>query len=491
MSALLEGKEGFWEVVIGIEAHAQIVAQSKLFSDAPAIFGAEPNSSLSLVDAGLPGMLPVLNPYCVEQAVRVGLALHARINRLSIFDRKNYFYPDLPTGYQISQYTCPIISEGQLTIDLPDGSEKTIGIERLHLEQDAGKSIHDQDPLNSFIDLNRAGIGLMEIVSKPDIRGAEETGLYIAKLRTLLRYLGACDGNMQEGSLRADLNVSVRRPHAEHGTRCEIKNVNSIRFARQAVTYEAHRQIALIEEGGQVNQETRFFDPSQGMTRTLRSKEDAEDYRYFPDPDLPPLLLDEAMIAQLKAQLPELPNARKARFIADLGLPKAEAIQITDDRNVADYFEKTLEAAKVNSRSFARDTALWILSEVFAALSRRKEDITSYPVSPMKLASLLKMIQQGQISRRVAKEIFDVMIEKGQPPEEIVAELGLEQISDSETIRTLVDTVLASYPQEVASYRDGKEKLWGFFVGKVMQASSGKANPTEVNQALCQRLKGL
>ena len=478
----VEGVTGGWEVVIGMEVHAQVLSQAKLFSGAATAFGAEPNSQVSLVDAAMPGMLPVINEYCVKQAVRTGLGLDATINHYSVFDRKNYFYPDLPAGYQISQYTQPIVGKGKIVLDLPDGSSRTIGITRLHLEQDAGKSVHDQHPDHSYVDLNRSGIALMEIVSEPDLRSPEEAGLYLRKLRTILRYIGSCDGNMDEGSMRADVNVSVRRVGDKFGTRCEIKNVNSIRYVQQAVAYEARRQVDLIENGGKVVQETRLFDASKGVTREMRSKEDAHDYRYFPDPDLLPLELDPHWVEDLKSTLPELPDAKKARYVADLGLSPYDASVLVAEKEAAAYYEAV---AKGRDAKFA---ANWVMGDLFGLLNKAGLDITKTPVGPDQLGSLIDLIKNGTISGRIAKEVFEEMFASGEDPAAIVEAKGLKQVTDTGAIERVIDVVVAGNADKVAEYRSGKEKLFGFFVGQVMKASQGKANPALVNEILKKKL---
>jgi aspartyl-tRNA(Asn)/glutamyl-tRNA(Gln) amidotransferase subunit B len=484
MAELIAGRTGGWEAVIGLEVHAQITAQAKLFSGAATAFGAEPNTQVSTIDAAFPGMLPVINRFCVEQAVKTGLGLDAQINLVSVFDRKNYFYADLPPGYQISQYSRPIVGKGKLVLDLPDGSVREIGITRLHLEQDACKLIHDRNPSRTYVDLNRGGIGLMEIVSEPDLRSAEEAGIYLRKLRSILRYLGTCDGNMEEGSLRCDCNVSVRKPGAPLGTRCEIKNVNSVRFVMRAIEHEARRQIELIEDGGTIEQETRLFDPGKGVTRPMRSKEHAHDYRYFPDPDLLPLTLDAGWVATLKASLPELPDAKKARFVTDYKLSPADADVLVGERASADYFETV---AKGRDPKLA---ANWVMVELFGALNRLGLDIEASPVAAPALGELIDFITDGRLSGRQAKDVFATMVETGQPAAAIVAERGLKQVTDSGAIAAVIDTVLAAEAAKVADYRGGKEKLFGFFVGQVMKATSGKANPALVNDLLRQKLAG-
>ncbi len=483
MTYRIEGREGTWEVVVGLEVHAQVISNSKLFSGAATAFGAPPNSQVSLVDAAFPGMLPVINRECVAQAVRTGLGLAAKIHLWSRFDRKNYFYADLPAGYQISQYAHPIVGEGSLAIELPDGSSKEIGITRLHLEQDAGKSLHDQHPTKSYIDLNRAGVPLMEIVSEPDISSPEEAGAYLRKLRTILRYLGTCDGNMEEGSLRADVNVSVRRPGEGFRTRCEVKNVNSVRFVMLAVEAEARRQVGVWEDGGTVEQETRLFDPARGETRGMRSKEEAHDYRYFPDPDLVPLVLEEAWIAALKEKLPELPDAKKARFMADYDLAAYDAALLVAEAGTADYFEALAEGRR------AKTVANFMLGDLSAALNRVGETFStastfSAPVS----GALLDLIEDGTINARIAKDVIEEMERSGEGPRAVVERLGLRQVTDTGAIEQAVDAVLAREAGKVAEYKAGKEKLFGFFVGQVMKAMAGKGNPALVNDVLKKKL---
>ena len=482
--SLVEGRTGSWEVVIGLEVHAQVSSKSKLFSGSSAAYGAGPNEHVSLVDGAMPGMLPVINRFCVEQAVRTGLGLNSEINLFSVFDRKNYFYADLPQGYQISQYKQPIVGEGRITIDLADGSSREIGIERLHLEQDAGKSLHDQHPSKSYIDLNRSGVALMEIVSRPDMRSAEEAAAYVAKLRSILRFLGTCDGNMEEGSLRADCNVSVRRPGEELGTRTETKNLNSLRFIQQTIDHEATRQIEVIEDGGEVEQETRLFDTATGTTRAMRSKEDAHDYRYFPDPDLLPLQLDQTWVDDLRKNLPELPDGLKARLIKDYGLTPYDATVISEDRGTAAFYE---EAAKGRD---AKLTANWMTVELFGALNKRGETLAESPVSPTALGELVGLISDGTISGRIAKDVFAEMVESGGSAAGIVEAKGLKQVSDSGAIEAMVDEVLAANQDKVEEYRGGKDKLFGFFVGQVMKASGGQANPGMVNELLRSKLDG-
>ncbi|HMA14505.1 MAG TPA: Asp-tRNA(Asn)/Glu-tRNA(Gln) amidotransferase subunit GatB, partial [Kiloniellaceae bacterium] len=478
----IKGRTGEWEVVIGLEVHAQVISQSKLFSGASTAFGAAPNSQVSLVDAAMPGMLPVLNRYCVEQAVRTGLGLKAKINMTSVFERKNYFYADLPQGYQISQYLHPIVGEGKIVLDLEDGETREVGIERLHLEQDAGKSIHDQHPTQSYIDLNRSGVALMEIVSKPDMRSAEEAGAYLRKLRTILRYLGTCDGNMDEGSMRADVNLSVRRPGGPLGTRTETKNVNSIRYVQQAIELEAKRQVQVLEEGGSIVQETRLFDAAKGNARSMRSKEEAHDYRYFPDPDLLPLELDPTWVEEVKASLPELPDEKKARFVKDFGLPVYDAGVLVADRDTAAFFETV---AKGRDPKLA---ANWVIGDYFAALNRSGADLESAPVDAKKLGGLLDLIADGTISGRIAKEVFEAMWESGQEAGVIVEAKGLKQISDSSAIEGLVDDIIAKNPGQVDQFKSGNDKILGWFVGQVMKATQGKANPGLVNEVLRKKL---
>ena len=482
MAYTIEGKTGPWELVIGLEVHAQVISKAKLFSGAATAFGAEPNTQVSFIDAGFPGMLPVINRECVAQAVRTGLGLNAQVNLWSRFDRKNYFYADLPQGYQISQYAHPIIGKGAIEIELPDGSTKTVGITRLHLEQDAGKSLHDQHPTKSFIDLNRSGVALMEIVSEPDMRSPEEAGAYLAKLRQILRYLGTCDGNMDEGSMRADVNVSVRRPGEGYRTRCEVKNVNSVKFVMQAVEAEARRQIEVWEEGGEVEQETRLFDVARGVTRSMRSKEDAHDYRYFPDPDLPPLVLDAAWVEELRATLPELPDARRARYIRDFGLSPYDAHVLTLEKETAAYYE---EVAKGRDPKLA---ANWVMGDLFAAINRTRRSIEDPPVPAAHLGALLDLMKDGTLSGKLAKEVFEAMVEEGKSPGAIVEERGLRQVTDTGAIERAVEAVLAANADKVAEYKGGKEKLFGFFVGQVMKAMQGKGNPALVNEVLKRKL---
>ncbi len=476
--ATIEGQTGSWEMVIGLEVHAQVISEAKLFSGAATAFGAEPNTQVSLVDAALPGMLPVLNRACVEQAIKTGLGLKARINLHSVFERKNYFYADLPAGYQISQYLEPIVGEGSVTLDMEDGSSREIGIERLHLEQDAGKSLHDQHPTKSYIDLNRSGVALMEIVSKPDLRSPEEVGAYLHKLRSILRYLGTCDGNMEEGSLRCDVNVSVRKPGGPLGTRCEIKNVNSIRFVQQAIEFEAKRQVGLLEGGETIVQETRLFDSNTGRTRSMRGKEEAHDYRYFPDPDLLPLELDPAWVSEIEAGLPELPDDKKQRFTADFGLSPYDAGVLVADRETAAYFEA---AAAGRDPKVA---ANWVMGELFGALNRNDLELAQSPVDAAALGGLIDLVADGTLSGRLAKEVFDEMWKTGKQAAEIVEEKGLKQISDSGEIEAIVAKIVAENAGQVEQFRSGNEKVIGWFVGQVMKATQGKANPKLVNEVL-------
>ena len=484
MGNLIKGQSGEWEVVIGMEVHAQVTSASKLFSGSSTSFGANPNQNVSLVDAAMPGMLPVINSECVRQAIKTGLGLNAEINLFSVFDRKNYFYADLPQGYQISQFKQPIVGEGAITIELKDGSSHEIGIERLHLEQDAGKSLHDQHPTKSYIDLNRSGVALMEIVSRPDLRSAEQAGAYIKKLRSILRYLGTCDGNMEEGSLRADVNVSVRKPGEVLGTRTETKNLNSVRFIMQAIDFEVERQIEILEAGGQIDQETRLFDTTTGETRQMRSKEDAHDYRYFPDPDLLPLTFTQDYVNEIKSSLPELPDQIKARMISEYGLSAYDAGVLTEERETAEFYERA---------SDGRDKKLvanWMSVELFGALNKAGKSLSESPVSPTALGILVDLISDGTISGRIAKDVFADMFETGRDATVIIEEKGLKQVSDADSIEGLVDQVLADNQDKVAEYRGGKDKLFGFFVGQTMKLSEGQANPGMVNQVLRAKLDG-
>jgi len=480
--SLIEGRTGKWEVVIGLEVHAQVVSEAKLFSGAATAFGAEPNTQVSLIDAALPGMLPVINGKCVEQAVRTGLGLKAEINLVSVFDRKNYFYPDLPQGYQISQFSDPIVGRGEVVLDMPDGSTRTVGLTRIHLEQDAGKSVHDLDPAHTLVDLNRAGVALMEIVSEPDMRSAEEAALYVTKLRSILRYLGTCDGNMEQGSLRCDANVSVRKPGGALGTRCEIKNVNSVRFLRQAIEYEARRQIDLVEDGGTVDQETRLFDAERGVTRPMRSKEEAHDYRYFPDPDLLPLTLTQEFVDGIKGCLPELPDEKKVRFMAEFGLGADDAGVLVAERAVAEYFERVADGRD------GKIAANWVAGELFGVLNRKGLGIAETPVPAERLGGLIDLIADGTISNRIAKDVFDDMVETGRDAAAIVEQKGLRQVSDSGAIEAIVDGIIAGNAGQVEQFRAGNEKVLGWFVGQVMKATQGKANPKLVNEVLRKKL---
>ena len=482
MAYAIEGATGAWEVVVGLEVHAQIISQSKLFSGAATEYGAPPNSQVSFVDAGFPGMLPVINRECVAQAVRTGLGLDAQINLVSRFDRKNYFYADLPAGYQISQYEHPIVGTGTILIELQDGTTRQIGVTRLHLEQDAGKSMHDQHPAKSYIDLNRAGVALMEIVSEPDLRSPEEAGAYLRKLRSILRYLGTCDGNMEEGSMRADVNVSVRKPGEALRTRCEVKNVNSIRFVMHAIEAEAKRQVAVWEDGGTVEQETRLYDVPKGITRSMRSKEDAHDYRYFPDPDLLPLVLDAGWVETLKSALPELPDAKRARFVRDYGIPNYDAGVLVVEQATAEFYENVAKGRD------ARLAANWVTGDFFAALNRTGKTIETTPVSAAALGGLLDLIADGTINGRIAKDVFEAMVETGEDAAAIVERKGLRQVTDTGAIEAAVDAVLVANADKLAEYRSGKDKLFGFFVGQVMKAMAGKGNPALVNEVLKQKL---
>jgi aspartyl-tRNA(Asn)/glutamyl-tRNA(Gln) amidotransferase subunit B len=483
---LLKGETGDWEVVIGMEVHAQVTSNSKLFSGASTEFGGEPNSHVSLVDAAMPGMLPVINLECVKQAVRTGLGLKAKINLKSVFDRKNYFFPDLPQGYQISQYKSPVVGEGEVLLELDGGRSVTIGIERLHLEQDAGKSLHDQSPTMSYIDLNRAGVALMEIVSKPDIRDAEQAKAYVTKLRSILRYLGTCDGDMEKGNLRADVNVSVRKPGGPLGTRCEIKNLNSINFIGQAIECEARRQIEILEGGGAIEQETRLYDPNKGETRPMRSKEDAHDYRYFPDPDLLPLELTQAFVDELKSGLTELPDDKKARFVADLGLSSYDADVLVAERESADYFERTLSGLQGGKKD-AKLAANWVINELFGRLNKEGRAIEASPISAKQLASIINLIGQGTISGKIAKDLFEIVWSKGGDPAELVEARGLKQVTDLGAIEKVVDGIIAANPDKVADAKTNPKAI-GWFVGQVMKSSGGKANPQSVNELLKQKL---
>ena len=479
---LITREKNIYEVVIGLEVHAQVLSNSKLFSSSPTKFGAEPNTQVSLVDAAFPGMLPVINEYCIKQAIKTGIGLKAKINNRSIFDRKNYFYADLPQGYQISQYKNPIVGEGTIILDMPYG-QREIGIERLHLEQDAGKSIHDIDPKNTFVDLNRSGIALMEIVSKPDLRSLDEVNAYIKKIRSIMRYLETCDGNMQEGSLRADVNVSVKKKGTKNlGTRCEIKNVNSIKFMQMAIDYEANRQVDLIEEGKKIDQETRLFDTKKNETRSMRSKEDAHDYRYFPDPDLLPLELKNDFIEKIKSEIPELPDEKKKRFIDKFNLSPYEANILVSDKETSEYFEKVIKNSDVKLATN------WITGELFALLNEKDLGITQSPISAENLSKLINLIKNGTISGKIAKTVFELMANGDLDPQKVVEEKGLKQESDPKALESLIDKVIAENPDKVKEYKSGKEKLFGFFVGQAMKVSDGKANPKLVNDILKKKL---
>ena len=482
----LKGATGDWEVVVGMEVHAQVTSKAKLFSGAATAFGAEPNEHVSLVDAAMPGMLPVINEECIRQAIRTGLGLKAQINLRSVFDRKNYFYPDLPQGYQISQYKSPIVGEGTVIIDTPDGGTASVGIERLHLEQDAGKSVHDQHPAMSYVDLNRSGVALMEIVSKPDMRSADEAKAYVAKLRSILRYLGTCDGDMEKGNLRADVNVSVRRPGEPFGTRCEIKNVNSIRFIGQAIEVEARRQIEIIEDGGAIEQETRLYDPNKNETRSMRSKEEAHDYRYFPDPDLLPLEFTQDYVEGLKSHLPELPDEKRTRFIATFGLTPYDAGVLVAERESADFYEAVLSGLG-NAARDGKLAANWMINELFGRLNKEGVDIAASPMSTGQLAAIIDLIGEGTISGKIAKDLFEIVWTKGGDPKALVESLGLKQVTDLGAIEKVVDDIVAANPDKVEQAR-AKPQLIGWFVGQVMKSSGGKVNPQAVNDLLKTKL---
>jgi aspartyl-tRNA(Asn)/glutamyl-tRNA(Gln) amidotransferase subunit B len=483
---LVKGATGDWEVVIGMEVHAQVTSKAKLFSGASTEFGGEPNSHVSLVDAAMPGMLPVINEECVKQAVRTGLGLNAQINLRSVFDRKNYFYPDLPQGYQISQYKAPIVGEGEVTLELDGGKTATIGIERLHLEQDAGKSLHDQSPTMSYVDLNRSGVALMEIVSKPDIRDAEQAKAYVTKVRSILRYLGTCDGDMEKGNLRADVNVSVRKVGGPLGTRCEIKNMNSINFIGQAIEYEARRQVEILEDGGTIEQETRLFDPNRGETRSMRSKEEAHDYRYFPDPDLLPLQFTQAYVDALKSGLPELPDQKKARFIADFALSPYDASVLVAERESADFYETVLSGLANRARD-GKLAANWVINELFGRLNKEGHGISASPVSAEQLGAIVDLIGEGTISGKIAKDLFEIVWQEGGDPRALVEERGMKQVTDLGAIEKVVDDIIAANPDKVAQAK-AKPQLVGWFVGQVMKSSGGKANPQAVNDLLKSKL---
>ena len=487
MSNLIKGKKNDWEVVIGLEIHAQVKSNSKLFSSSSTKFGSAPNSQVSLVDAAMPGMLPVINEFCIKQAVKTGLGLNSKINQYSVFDRKNYFYADLPQGYQISQYKYPIVGKGNVTIDFKDGNSKDIRVVRLHLEQDAGKSMHDQNPTKTYVDLNRSGVALMEIVSEPDLRSSEEAALYINKIRTILMYLDTCDGNMQEGSLRADVNVSVRRPGDDYGTRCEIKNLNSIKFIKQAIEYESKRQIQLIENGEIIEQNTLLFNPQTGKTKPMRSKEEAHDYRYFPDPDLLPLELEEVFINNIKSEIPELPDLRKEKYINNLKLSNYDASVLTADKDVSDYFDLVLKSNKDLENS-AKLVVNWITSELFSILNKKDISINNSPISPTNLGELVLLITTNKISGKIAKDVFEEMFNNKISPNEIVEKKDLIQVSDTNEIEIIIDEIININKEKVSDYKSGKTKLLGFFVGQAMKLSKGKANPKILNEILLRKL---
>ncbi len=480
----IETESGKWEVVIGLEIHAQIISESKLFSNASTKFGAGPNENVSYVDAALPGVLPVINSFCVDQAIRTGLGLNAEINKVSFFDRKNYFYADLPQGYQITQYFHPIVSGGYVDIEKEDGGVRRVNIHHIHIEQDAGKSIHDQSPVKSFIDLNRSGIALMEIVTEPDMRSAEEVALFLQKLRSILRYLKTCDGNMDEGSMRADVNISVHRPGTPYGTRAEVKNVNSIKFMATAVNYEIERQIEILENGGEVDQETRLFDSAKGVTRTMRSKEDAQDYRYFPEPDLPPLVLEQSRIDELKKTIPELPDAKAKRLQQDYDLPKYDAELISSEMEIADYYERALAATKTTDKTVAKLLSNWLLGELFAQLNKSSKSISESDISAEDLAELVMLIKDEVISGKIAKEVLELMWNEKKKASVIVEEKGLKQITSTDEIKKSLQAVLDENQDKVAEYKSGKEKLFGFFIGQAMKKTGGKANPKMLNEIL-------
>ena len=488
MSKITKGKDNDWEIVIGLEVHAQVKSNSKLFSSSSTKFGSPPNTQVSLIDAAMPGMLPVINKFCIEQAVKTGIGLKAQINKYSIFDRKNYFYADLPQGYQISQYKYPIVGKGSVLIDLPDGSSKKIRIVRLHLEQDAGKSLHDQHPTKTYVDLNRSGIALMEIVSEPDLSSAEEAGIYISKLRSILKYLDTCDGNMQEGSLRADVNISVKRPGENYGTRCEIKNLNSIKFIKQSINYEANRQIEILESGGRIQQNTLLFNTQLGKTKPMRNKEEAHDYRYFPDPDLLPLILSDQLIDNIKKNIPELPDKIKSRYISNYGLSNYDASILTSEKEISDYFDNVINSNKELIKS-SKIIANWIISELFAYLKKHNIEIFKSPVNAENLGKLIRLIVTGKISGKIAKEVFEEMFLTSQTPEEIIKSKKLSQLTDTKEIEKIIDNILEINLDKVDEFNKGKTKLLGFFVGQAMKESKGKANPKMLNEILEKKLK--
>ena len=487
MNNLIKGEKYDWEMVIGLEIHAQVKSNSKLFSSSSTKFGSSPNSQVSLVDAAMPGMLPVINKYCVEQAVKTGVGLNAKINNYSVFDRKNYFYADLPQGYQISQYKYPIVGEGKVTIDFKDGTSKDIRIVRLHLEQDAGKSLHDQNPSKTYVDLNRSGVALMEIVSEPDIRTPDEAGMYISKIRSILMYLDTCDGNMQEGSVRADVNISVRKPGDEYGTRCEIKNLNSIKFIKQAINYEAKRQIEILESGGSIEQNTMLFNTSTGKTRPMRNKEEAHDYRYFPDPDLLPLEISKEEIGKIKSSIPELPDELKNKFIETYKLSNYDASVLTAEKQTSDYFNETINSDS-ELKNHAKIVVNWITSELFSLLNKNNQDLNNSPVSPENLGQLINLISTNEISGKIAKDVLEDMFSSGKTARQIVDEKGLQQVTDQGEIAKVIDEVIAENPKMVEQYLAGKDKLLGFFVGQAMKLTKGKANPKMLNDILKQKL---
>ena len=487
MNNLIKGEKSDWEMVIGLEVHAQVKSNSKLFSSSSTTFGSEPNSQVSLIDAAMPGMLPVINKYCVDQAIKSGLGLNSKINNYSVFDRKNYFYADLPQGYQISQYKYPIVGEGKVTIDFKDGTSKDIRITRLHLEQDAGKSLHDQNPSKTYVDLNRSGVALMEIVSEPDIRSPEEAGMYISKIRSILMYLDTCDGNMQEGSLRADVNISVRKPGEDYGTRCEIKNLNSIKFIKQAINYEAKRQIEILESGGLIEQNTMLFNTSSGKTRPMRNKEEAHDYRYFPDPDLLPLEITNQQIEDIKSLIPELPDELKSKFINNYNLSNYDASVLTAEKQTSDYFIDTINS-DLDLIDSAKIVVNWITSELFSLLNKNNISLNKSPVTPKNLGQLVKLISKNEISGKIAKEVLEDMFTSGNTAQEIVNKKDLKQVSDLNEIEKVIDEVIGENPKMVKEYLGGKNKLLGFFVGQAMKKTKGKANPKILNEILLKKL---
>ena len=488
MKNLIKGEKFNWEVVIGLEIHAQVKSKSKLFSASSTKFGSRPNSQVSLVDAAMPGMLPVINEYCIKQAIKTGLGLNAKINKYSIFDRKNYFYADLPQGYQISQYKEPIVGAGKIFLDLPNGKTKTVRIIRLHLEQDAGKSLHDQHPTKTYVDLNRSGIALMEIVSEPDLRSSEEAAIYVTKLRSILRYLDTCDGNMQEGSLRADVNISVRKENEDYGTRCEIKNLNSIKFIKQAIDFESRRQIDILEEGGTINQNTLLFDTHLGITKPMRSKEEAHDYRYFPDPDLLPLIIDDKLIQDIKKDIPELPDEKKIRYIKEYELSIYDASVLIAEKETSNYFDEILSINN-NLKKFSKIVVNWITSELFAYLKKNNLDIVNSPISPENFGKLISLIVSNEISGKIAKDVFDEMFISSKDPRIIIEEKGLTQITDIKKINLIIDQVLEINQDKLNEYKNGKTKLLGFFIGQIMKLSNGKINPKLANKVFAEKIK--